>query len=207
MNLIYWILLSCGLSAIFLISCPIVIRVKSKWVCTILWTVIRLEIVISEGQSHFDLYILKLRFPLKEKKKSAKKTKSPVKQKAKKKLPFNSLKEVLFDQVVTRLIKLIIRFCLRLVKAIKIRVVRANIGLNDYYSQGILTGCLSSLPRSRNFQIIGNFEEVNDIDLHLRISLWRILWAVMLLVLRFPYYRTIKLLLKVRRDMVLVENT
>ena len=206
MNLLCWILLSCGLLVIFLVSCPIIIRVKSKWICTVRWTVFKLQIVFADGQTRFELHIFKLRFSLKGKKGPAEKTKSTGKQRAKKKLPFKSLKELLFDKVVTRLLKLFVRFCMRLMKAVKISVIKCNIGLNDYYSQGILTGCLSSLPRNRNFQIMGNFEEINDIDLYLRISLWKILWAITLLVLRFPYFRTIKLLLKVRREMVLAEN-
>ena len=206
MNLFYWILLSGGLLAIFLISCPIVVQVKSQWVCLIKWTVLKLRIVFTEGQTHFELIVLTLRFPLKEKKASVKKTETKSKKKTKKKLPFESLKEVLFDKVITRLLMLIIRFGLRLVKAVKISVVRCNIGLNDFYKQGILIGWLSGLPHGDNFQIVGNFEEVNDIDLRLHVSLWRVLWAVTVLILSFPYYRTIKLLLKVRRNMVVVEN-
>ena len=207
MNLFYGILLISGLFFVVLISFPILIQIQSKWFFLIQWTLFKLSIAIDGNQVKMDLLIFNWHYRFGQKKSPKKKAETPTKKKPKKKIPFDALKEALFDKAVSKSLNRLVRFFIHSVKALKIRVLRCNIGSSDYYWQGILIGLFSSLPRSRNFQISGNFEEANDFYMVVRLSIWRLLWAMFLLILFFPYYRIIKLIFKVRRSMVPAENT
>jgi len=207
MSTLFWILLVFGLLFVTLMSFPVIIQIKSKWTIQVRWTMFKLKLAADGSQVQTDFLIFNRKFRFRRKKSSEKKVKDKGKKKAKKKLPFDSMKEVIFDKTVSKLLGLIVRFSVRLIKAFKISALKYNFGLTDYYWQGILTGLAASLPQSENFIVRGNFEETHDLFMIIHMSLWRLLWAVVLLAIFFPYFRLIKLLLKVRRNLVLVESS
>ncbi|MBU2512964.1 hypothetical protein KJ966_16620 [bacterium] len=188
----YSILLAIGLLIIIVLGIPIRIRYESPMLCHINWVFIKIRITLRQGSIKTDVKLFNRKSRLFTSKKSTKPKEKPSKKKKKKKkktrkLTMSLFFEVLQDKAVKKVVRLLLYFLVRSVKAITITLLNWNIGLKDYYWQGIIFGLLQSLPRTENFQITGNFMEENDLRLDMRISILRVLFAVLLLIIRFPY--------------------
>ncbi len=203
----YSILLAVGLLVIIILSIPIRIRFESPMLCYINWIFIKIRITSKQGSVKTDVKLFNRKSRLFSSKTSdkpepvseekPKKTKKKKKKREKKKLTPSLIFEILQDKAVKKSVKLLFCFLIRFIKAIKVTLLKWNIGLTDYYWQGIIFGLLQSLPQTENFQVNGNFTEVNDLKLNVRISIWRVIFAVLILIIRFPYIRAFLLYRKV----------
>lgn len=194
----FGLLLTFGLLLITILSFPIRIRVESNPVCYITWLFLKFRVRFIKGDLKTDMKIFNKKTRLFKKKKPAKKkeTAAPKKEKKKKKQP-KLTKDLVFktlsDVAVKKSLRVILRFCWRCVKSVRISRLHCNIGLKDFYWQGILTGLFRSLPYSNNLQITGNFMEEKEFVLECEISILRISLALSLLLLTFPYFKAYRL--------------
>ncbi len=203
--IIYSVVLSISIMVILILSIPVKIHVDSKPVLLMKWSFLKIRFVFLQDSvvTEFKLFNIKLRrkkkkAPKKPPKASPKKKKPEEAKKTKKKITFQLGLEILQESCVKKIIRILYYFVIRFVKAVKISFLNCNIGLKDYYWQGITMGLLSALPRTETFQVNGNFEEINDLVLTLKISLWRVVSAIILFLLCFPYLRAVLLYRKVR---------
>jgi len=150
--------------------------------------------------SEFKIFSKKLSFRKKEKQKkekqAGKKQKSAKKPKKtpRKKGGFGLAFEYAYQSsLIEDLFSLSTRFFSRLTRSINIKKLICWIGLEDYYWQGVLTGFLWGIPTTKTLQIAGNFEEKNSLDMEVRISLWKIIFAIVALLFRVPYVRVYRL--------------
>ena len=199
------ILLSLGLLLITILSVPIRVRFESNPVCYITWLFLKFRVRFVKGDVKTDVKIFnkktrwfkKKKKPTKKKEPSAaKKEKKEKKEKKKKKQPKitkDLILGTLSDVAVKKSLRVILRFCRRCVNSVRISMLHCNIGLKDYYWQGILTGLFHSLPHTNNLQISGNFLEEKEFSLELQISILRIALALSLLLFTFPYLRAYSL--------------
>ncbi len=187
------VLIFISLLLLTILSCPIRIRFESNLVCYINWLFVKVRIRSVKGTLKTELKLFNKKTGFFKKKKLTEKKESTSPKKSKKKRPKitkNLIMETLADVAVKKLFRIILRFCWRCIKAIHVSVLKWNIGLKDYYWQGIITGLLHSIPRSKNLQVSGNFLEDNDFILVVKVSILRIITALLLLLIRFPYIRT-----------------
>ena len=191
------ILLTVGLFLITILSFPIRIRFESNPVCYITWLFLKFRVRFIKGDLKTDMKIFNKKTRLFKKKKPAKKKKiaTPKKEKKKKQPKFTKdlVFKILSDIAVKKSLRVIFRFCWRCVNSVRISRLHCNIGLKDFYWQGILTGLSRSLPYSSNLQITGNFLEEKEFILECQISILRISLALSLLLLTFPYLKAYRL--------------
>jgi hypothetical protein len=202
MSLLNLILLSFLLLFIVVLSCPVFIRLESSLTVMVHWVFIKVRLQLENGS--VDTQIRLFGKKLKNRRRSASK-KPPGKAATKRRSPKKTTKltvttvgEILQEAVTTRIVKQVLHFCRRLVCAFRIHLLKWDIGLTDYYWQGITMGILGGVPPSERIQIRGNFNAENDFVMILRLSLWRTLGAVFLLLVRFPYYQTFRLYRRIR---------
>lgn len=199
--ILYSILLVICIIFVAILSNPIRIRYESPMSCYIYWIFIKIRIKMRQGALKTDvkLFNRKSRLFSSKKKKQAqdKQDKKQKPGKSKRSFSLSMAMQILQDKAAKKAGSLLLGFLIRAIKAVKITLLNWDIGLKDYYRQGILCGILHSLPQSENFQITGNFSESNKLRLKIRISLWRLVFAVLILIVRFPYIRTYLLYRKV----------
>ncbi len=203
--ILYSVLLSISTIIVLILSFPVKIHVESRPVLLMKWTFLKIRFVFLQDSTitEFKLFNRKLNFKRKKSPKKSseappKKKKPEKAKKPKKKITFKIGMEILQESCVKKIARILYRLVIRLVKAIKISFLNCNIGLKDYYWQGITMGLLSALPKNETFQVNGNFEEINDIVLTIKISLWRLVSAIVLFLLCFPYLRAALLYRRVR---------
>ncbi|NQU64146.1 MAG: hypothetical protein HQ517_07680 [SAR324 cluster bacterium] len=200
MIFLYGFLLTIGILLIVILSIPVKVRLESNLVFLVQWIFLTVRIIIDRNNVRTELLLFN-KAVTKRKKSEQKPTaenKKTKKKKPKKKIPFSMLKDILQDVAVKKVLFHSVHLILRFFYAIKIRFLKWNIGLTDYYWQGILFGIVSGLPKTKRVDIQGNFEEINDFLLIIQISIWRVLAAVAIFLFFFPYFRTIRIYLRVR---------
>ncbi len=191
------ILFALFLLVLIVLSIPVRVRVDSRLICNIHWLFIKLHIRSSQGAIKKELSVFNRKTKLFSGKKKAI-SKEPAKgkpkksQKKKKKLTREMVMEILKDSIVRKILRVAWRFIKRSVKSVKISFLNWEIGLKDYYLQGIVYGLLHSLPTTEKFRISGNFQEVNKFNVAINISLIRLFGAFAVLLLSFPYINTIR---------------
>ncbi len=200
MIFLYGSLLGVGLLLIVLLSIPVKVRLESTMVFLVQWIFLTVRIAADQKEVQTELLLFNKKIEKREKKKPKpdSKKKKPKKAKTKKKIPFSLVKETLMDAAVRKVFFQLLHLLQRCLSAIKIHLLNWNIGLNDYYWQGILVGLLNGLPDNENIQVRGNFEENNDFLLILQISIWRILAAIVIFLFFFPYIRAVRIYFKFR---------
>lgn len=190
--------LSFFLFVVIILSFPVIVQVESKPVCYIKWLFIKVRIRPKEGSIKTDLKLFNIKTSLFEKKKKEKaapvkkkdvKPKKPKKKKPKKKVTKEMVFASLKDKAVKKAISVIFRFLRRCAKSIKVSALKWNIGIKDYYWQGIITGLLHSIPHTKKLQLRGNFQEKNEIFVVFKISILNLVAALVILLVRFPYLR------------------
>jgi len=192
-------LLVIGIILIVLLSFPVVVRLHSSLEFVVQWTFIKFWIVVSGNSVTTELHILGIkRAPKKEKEKESSKPSKKKKDKQKKKITAALVWEILGDSAVKKILFQAYHFLRRLIKSVRISTLRLDFSLDDYYWQGILMGAVTGLPQTDNFRISGNFEEKNDWFVLIKISLWRILSATLLLLFCFPYLKALRLYRKIK---------
>ncbi|MBU3913995.1 hypothetical protein KKA14_00500, partial [bacterium] len=201
--ILYSVLLSISAIIVLILSFPVKLHFESKPVLLLKWSFLKVRIVFLQDSVITELKLFNRKLNLKRKKspkkspknspKPSPKKKKPekAKKKPKKKITFQVGLEILQESCVKKILRILYRLVIRFMKSIKISFLKCNIGLNDYYWQGITMGLLSALPRTESFQVNGNFEEINDIVLTIKISLWRLVSAIVLFLLCFPYLRAL----------------
>ena len=179
------------------LSIPVRIRVESRLVCYIYWFFIKVRIRSIKGnfKTDFKLFNRKTRFfsAKKSPKEKAPSEKKKSKKKKKKELTKDIVLEILKDRAVKKILRISIRFLNRCIHSIRISFLNWDVGLKDYYWQGILFGLLAVFPRSEDFRIAGNFQEINQFQAEIKISILRLVTALFILVFSFPYIRALLL--------------
>ncbi|MCP4753174.1 MAG: hypothetical protein GY866_19975 [Proteobacteria bacterium] len=205
MIFLYGFLLVAGGLTITALSFPVRIRLESSLVFLIQWIFLKVRIVVGQDSVQAELELFSRKFDLSKKKteekppkKEKKKKEKKKAKKPKKKMTFSMVMDILQDSVVKKLLFLVVRLVVRFMASIRIKFLKGNIGLKDYYWQGIAMGLLAGLPKTDNFRIDGNFEEINHFILIISISLWKVLSAIVLFLICFPYLKTLRLYLKIR---------
>lgn len=195
--IIYSILSICSIIILIIVLSPIRLKLDSSPVCNITWLFVKVRIRSKSGRIDKDIRIFNFTptasksKPLKEK---PKKEKKPPKKKTKKKqikFSFDLFKQLIQEKAVNKTLHLIFQFLKRCIRSIRIKIFKLNIGTNDYYLQGLIFGIFGAFPTTENFQLNGNFQEINDLELECSISIWRLLLAILVLLLRLPYFRAI----------------
>lgn len=200
MIFLYGFLLAIGILLIVALSIPVKVRLESNLEFLVQWIFLTIRVMVDHNNVQTELLIFNKTF---EKRKKAKQ--KPVSKKAKvkkkkpkKKIPFSLLKDILQDTAVKKVLFQSVHLILRCFFAIRVRFLKWNIGLADYYWQGIIYGIVSGLPQTKRLQVQGNFEETNDFLLIIQISIWRVLSAIAIFLVLFPYFRTIRIYLRIR---------
>lgn len=201
MIFLYGFFLTILLILIGLLSVPVKIRLESSMLVCVQWVFLRFRITLESGSMSTELRLFNRQ--LKKRKKSDPEAPSPPRKskkgtKPKKKVPFSFVKETLQDVAVRKLLRQLLLLIQRLMTAVRIRLLHWNIGLRDYYWQGIVYGLVSGLPDTKHLQIRGNFQETNDFLLVAHVSIWRILGAILIFLLCFPYYRAVRIYFRYR---------
>ena len=156
------------------------------------WFGIGVQIFPSKEETQ--IYFTCFRFSLLLKKKPRKKEKPKVKKtKLKKKLDWKTL---LLDPLLPALFMKLPLLLKDYLGAFHVFKFHCNIGLSDYFYQGVFAGLLSAIPSNKSFQIRGNFLEQNEFNLLIRGSLLHLLIATIWAFFRFPWIKTFKLVKK-----------
>ncbi len=87
----------------------------------------------------------------------------------------------------------LVRFLLRSLQAVEIKRIEWELGLKDYFLQGIVHGATAHLAQSGRVRVHCNYRERNRFELRLHVSVWRLLHAALLLLCGFPYWRVYRL--------------
>ncbi|MBU2644172.1 hypothetical protein KKI24_05645 [bacterium] len=201
----YGFLLTMGILAVIALSIPVKVRLESGLVFLIQWIFLSFRIVIEQKSIRTELLLFNKRI---EKRKKAEgqpitRKEKPEKKKPRKKIPFSFIRQTLQDAAVKKVIYQSLQLVLRCFSAVRVRLLKWNFGLKDYYWQGIATGIVSGLPYTKRLQVRGNFEEINDFLLVLQISIWRVLSAIVIFLCFFPYYRVVRIYFRFRAATVL----
>lgn len=190
---------------IIFLSIPVSVRVESSPLCDISWLFLKVHISYGGGNvdTEFLLFNKKPGFfakkkPSREKEKPEKKRKK--KEKKQKKIKWNKDRvfEVAGDSAVKKTLLVASRFLVRCFKSVRISFLNCNIGLKDYYWQGILFGLIGAVPKTKNLRIKGNFQETNDFIVIMKVSLWKVVSAILIFLLSFPYIKAIRLYRKIK---------
>lgn len=189
-----------------LISFPVKLWVDSSYILKVKWFILgaTMDIENEGAKPRFILLGRKLKPRVKKEKKTRPAKAKKKKKKEKKKRPQSKVTgsivlELLRDKAISKALRRLRRFSWRLIGAIKITMCKVEFGLSDFYRQGIIIGALQSVPIPREFQISGNFEERTNFDISIRVSILRIVMAVMLFIFTLPYISAIRLYFRYRR--------
>ncbi len=185
---------------IFLVSFPIrIVAVHSPTVLIIRWTIIKVCLGLEESKTTKAYYLFGLKLKSQKEKASAKskktkKTNKPKKKGTKKKfrkISSGFIKEIFHHPLIRKILVKSINLLKRLYQAVKLRELSADIALDDYYWRGILHG-LSYMINSDRILIHNNYQERNHMELDLKISIWRVLYALLIFLGSFPYLKTLR---------------
>jgi len=200
MIILYGLILAVGSLLALLLSIPVKIRLESSLVCRIQWVFLTLRLTVDGSDIKKELLLFNRNIRKRVKPDKRRETITPEKKREapKKKIPFSLVKETLQDTGVKKVLRSLPPLLRRCLQAVRIRLLHWNIGLKDYYWQGIVQGLTSSFPNTTKLKIRGNFEEHNDLLVILHVSIWRILVAILLFLLFFPYYRAVRIYLRFR---------
>ncbi|MBT4290662.1 MAG: hypothetical protein HOD92_25325 [Deltaproteobacteria bacterium] len=184
---------------IVILSFPVQISaIHSPTVFTVSWFFIKVSAVL-QGKKiilKYQIFGLKLKSrPKKEKLSILKKKKKPQKKAAKKnkfrKISIDFIKEIIYHPLFKKILHKALNLLKRLLKSIDFRKLSADIGLNDCYWQGIIHG-ISHRFNSKRIQIRNNYLENNYLELDLKISIWKVLYALLIFLGSFPYLKTFR---------------
>ncbi len=129
---------------------------------------------------------MKRSLPVKVKKVKSKKKKL-------KKITPSIVIELIHHSTVSKIIVTLTRFGFRSLKSVRIKKINWDLSLEDYYLQGIVHGVSACLPQSKAIQINHNYQECNHFAINIHVSIWRLIFAITLLILCFPYLKTFRL--------------
>lgn len=200
MIFLYGFLLAIAALLIVVLSIPVKVRLESNLIFLVQWVFLTVKVIVEPNNVRAELQLFNktIESRKKTKLKPTTKKKKTKKEKPKKKIPFSFFKDTLQDVAVKKVLFQSLYLILRCFFAIKIRLLKWNIGLTDYYWQGIIHGIVSGLPDTKQWQIRGNFKEENDFLLIIQISIWRVLSAIFIFLFFFPYFRTIRIYMRFR---------
>ncbi len=200
MIFLYGFLLTIGVVLVVVLSIPVKVRLESNLTFLVQWVFLTVRIVIEKNKVRTELQLFNktIEKRKKVKQKPVEKKEQAKKKKLNRKIPFSFFKNTLMDAAVKKVLLQSLHLVRRCFSATHIRFLKWNIGLADYYWQGIIYGIISGLPNTKRWQIHGNFDEVNDFLLIVQISIWRILSAIAIFLFFFPYFRMIRIYLKFR---------
>lgn len=111
------------------------------------------------------------------------------------------IEEVRSDPAFDSIKRKSLHFLRRFWRSAKIEEIRARFDTGDFYTTAMFFAVLSWYPRPNRLKIEPNFVEEQFFLLLLKVSLWRILKALVLLLLFFPYLKTHRLYAHVRHQM------
>lgn len=198
MIVLYGFLLTIVVLVFVLLSFPVKIRLESTMEFLVQWVFVTIRVVVDGSDVRKDLLLFnrQVKRGKKPEQKAESEKKEKKEKKPRKKIPFSLIKETLQEAAVKKVLFMIMALLRRCIAAIRINRLYCNFGLKDYYWQGILQGAVSGLPYNKQLQVRGNFEEVNNFLVILHISLWRVLGAILIFLIFFPYYRAVRIFLR-----------
>jgi len=183
---------------IVILSFPVRISaIHSPTVIAISWTFIKVTLTLPENKTilNYQIFGYKIKSHPKKVKQPAAKKKKPQKKAVKKnkfrKISIDYIKEILHHPLIKKILHKVLNLLKRLVKSINFRKLSADIGLSDYYWQGIIHG-VSHRLNSKHIQIRNNYLEHNHVELDIKISIWRVLYALLIFLGSFPYLKTFR---------------
>ena len=192
--------LTLGLVVYLTLSLPVRIALRSATSeMDIRWLFVFFRIALAEGKPQFRFSLFGKNIKSKKEKKAVEKSpenltpKSSVRKKKHLKLTVSLVIDLIHNPTIGKIFRILIKFGFRSAKSIKIRTLIWDIGLEDYFLQGILQGVSAYIPQNKRIQINHNYQEQHQIFIEIRISIWRLLNAIGLLILSFPYIKTFRL--------------
>lgn len=202
--IVFFYSLVAAITLISILLCfPLKIHLESTSLLLVQWMLVKIRIEKLEKSVRVELEFLNIRFELGKKKKKNKERTAVSAKKKKSRITYSIFMNIVLDSAVKIIVRSVFRSMVGILKAVKVTFLKWNIGLKDFYWQGITIGLLSALPRTPSFQISGNFEEDNNFVMLVKVSLWKLLLAVLLFLVSFPYIKAIRLYLNIRRQIVL----
>ena len=190
-----------GLVILIVICLPIKIGFKtSTRTITIRYMFVLALIKLLGDKPKIRIYILGRPCKIQAEKKSAKKKKkiqaekkSAKKKKRIKKVTPQLIIDILRQPSIPKITKVLVKFGFRSLFAVNIKRLNWDIGLKDYYLQGIVHGVSACIPQSKAITINNNYQGCNRLQLKMHIPIWRLLIALVLLLCCFPYLKTFQL--------------
>lgn len=187
---------------IILISFPVrVLAIHSPTALTISWLFFKVVVSLSESKTKWEFTLLGLRVKSRPKKEKSsllnksKKKKSPKKKSVKKskfrKLSFDFIKEILRHPLIKKILQKLLKLFKRLYRSVNFKSISADIGLKDFYWQGIVHG-LSHRINSKRIHISNNYLHNNHLEVDIKISIWGVLYALIVFLGSFPYLKTFR---------------
>lgn len=200
MIVLYGFLLTFAVLLAVLLSIPVKIRLESTMVFLVQWVFLTVRVVVDGRNIQTEMLLFNRKW---DKRKKAGQTAAPQQKKKKKekpgkKIPFSLIWDTFQEAAVHKVFRMAMLLLRRCLSAIRIHLLHWNVGLKDTYWQGIVCGAVSALPYNDQLQVRGNFEGNNEFLLVIHISIWRILTAVLMFLIFFPYYRAIRIYLRFR---------
>ena len=196
--MIYYVLVSIAAVFILLVLIPVKIKISDTPYPTlyICWLSLRFHAFKTEETVQTSLTFCGVSISPGGKKAapSAKKKKGSSSPKKSKKIGFAEIKKIALSPEIRPIIYRLFRFVLRIFKGCKITLLKWDIGLEDYYLQGIITGLAYAVPQSKRISICCNFQEQNAVDFRLNFYIWKFIVAIVSLLLFFPYLKMYKLI-------------
>ena len=160
------------------------------------WLFVRCTIALGKRENRSVVTVFGKPVGRKKRRGKSKATPTRTTEKRKRKLKkwsFGLLLEVLRHPAVFKGMRTLLRFGMRFLKAVRIQKLRWELGLQDYYWQGIIHGATACLPQNAAIRIDSNYRERNRLELHAHIPPWRLLYALLLLLCCFPYWGAFRL--------------
>ncbi|MDH5559217.1 MAG: hypothetical protein OEY59_00005, partial [Deltaproteobacteria bacterium] len=162
------------------------------------WHFMNFRLESADDGMDASIWIFKKKIPL-EKKTDKKETAQGEAKKEKKpkkittKWTFDDIIDLTTQKKTKKILYLVIRFLKRMIRSVSIKNLKLEMGIDDYYFQGIVHGLLYSMPETRHFRVRSNFDQKNEFHLTLKVSLPRIYKAILAFLLFFPYLHAYKL--------------
>lgn len=122
--------------------------------------------------------------------KSSKKTNHQISVRKKSWKPYITL---LQEPILYQILKKVFYLMYQSIKQIKIASFYWNIGLEDYYYQGIVNGLLYSIPKTKQFCLDGNFLNTHELDIRVYTYPIHMLYLGIKFILCFPWWSVYKL--------------
>jgi len=193
------------LCIIVFFSAPIKIKIGYfPMVFFVRWHFVKFQ-VDYQKQLQTNLWVFKKKINFKKKKTkkaplkedSKPKPESNTKEKAeeskkKKKLSFNEVIEITKQEEIKKIFFLTLQLTLKIKNSFKIKKLKWDVSLQDVFIQGQICWFFSYFPTTKQIQLNSNFENKNNLDFTIHISMVKLISAFIVFLILFPYLKAYK---------------